>query len=84
LFQKNSRLLTHAVWISFASFFQFHMKHHLLVGTWTPPGAIFTFEFDDESLELKMIKRTPIPENEPISWLTIDVSINTPALRGNC
>jgi carboxy-cis,cis-muconate cyclase len=50
------------------------MKHHLMVGTWTPPGAIFTFEFDDESLSLKLIKRTPIPEDEPISWMTFDVS----------
>jgi carboxy-cis,cis-muconate cyclase len=45
-----------------------------MVGTWTPPGAIFTFEFDDERLTLKLIKRTPIPENEPISWMTFDVS----------
>ena len=50
------------------------MKHHLMVGTWTPPGAIFTFEFDDESLSLKLIKRTSIPEDEPISWMTFDVS----------
>ncbi|KAH8669483.1 carboxy-cis,cis-muconate cyclase [Tricladium varicosporioides] len=48
------------------------MLHHLMVGTWTPPGAIFTFEFDDETLSLKMIKRTPIPEDEPISWMTFD------------
>jgi hypothetical protein len=50
------------------------MLHHLMVGTWTPPGAIFTFEFDDENLTLKLIKRTPIPEKEPISWMTFDVS----------
>jgi carboxy-cis,cis-muconate cyclase len=50
------------------------MLHHLMVGTWTPPGAIFTFEFDDEQLTLNLIKRTPIPENEPISWMTFDVS----------
>ncbi len=50
------------------------MKHHLMVGTWTPPGAIFTFEFDDETLELKVIKRTEIPKDEPISWMTFDVS----------
>lgn len=50
------------------------MLHHLMVGTWTPPGAIFTFEFDDEKLTLKLIKRTAIPENEPISWMTFDVS----------
>ena len=51
------------------------VKHHLMVGTWTPPGAIFTFEFDDESLALDMIKRTAIPEDEPISWMTFDVSL---------
>jgi carboxy-cis,cis-muconate cyclase len=45
-----------------------------MVGTWTPPGAIFTFEFDDETLSLEMVKRTPIPEDEPISWMTFDVS----------
>jgi carboxy-cis,cis-muconate cyclase len=50
-------------------------KHHLAVGTWTPPGAIFTFEFDDESLELKLIKRTEIPHDEPISWITFSVRI---------
>jgi hypothetical protein len=55
------------------SSFQRRMKHHLMVGTWTPPGAIFTFEFDDESLNLSMIKRTAIPEDEPISWMTFDV-----------
>ncbi len=47
--------------------------HHLMVGTWTPPGAIFTFEFDDEKLTLKLVKRTEIPEDEPISWMTFDV-----------
>lgn len=50
------------------------MKHHLMVGTWTPPGAIFTFEFDDETLSLNMIKRTEINQDEPISWMTFDVS----------
>ena len=47
------------------------MKHHLVVGTWTPPGAIFTVVFDDEELTLENVKRTAIPEDEPISWLTI-------------
>ncbi|UNI18284.1 Carboxy-cis,cis-muconate cyclase [Purpureocillium takamizusanense] len=46
--------------------------HHLMVGTWTPPGAIFTFAFDDEALTLKLVHRTPIPEDEPISWMTFD------------
>jgi carboxy-cis,cis-muconate cyclase len=45
-----------------------------MVGTWTPPGAIFTFEFNDETLTLKMIKKTEIPQDEPISWMTFDVS----------
>jgi carboxy-cis,cis-muconate cyclase len=51
-------------------------KHHLMVGTWTPPGAIFSFEFDDEALSLKLIKRTAIPRDEPISWMAFDVSNN--------
>lgn len=51
------------------------MLHHLMVGTWTPPGAIFTFEFDDEALTLKLINRTPIPEDEPISWMTFNVCV---------
>lgn len=46
--------------------------HHLMIGTWTPPGAIFTVAFDDEALTLKLVKRTPIPEDEPISWMTFD------------
>lgn len=50
-------------------------KHHLMIGTWTPPGAIFTVEFDTDDLSLKLLKRTAIPEDEPISWLTFDVSI---------
>lgn len=50
------------------------MKHHLMIGTWTPPGAIFTVEFDDEAWTLKLVKKTSIPEDEPISWMTFDVS----------
>lgn len=49
--------------------------HHLMVGTWTPPGAIFTFAFNDETLSLELIKRTEIPKDEPISWMTFDVSV---------
>lgn len=45
-----------------------------MVGTWTPPGAIFTFAFDDEKLTLELVKRTEIPQDEPISWMTFDVS----------
>jgi hypothetical protein len=61
---------------SFATSNQHKMLHHLMVGTWTPPGAIFTFQFDDEALTLKMIKRTEIPKDEPISWMTFDVRSN--------
>jgi len=49
-----------------------NMIHHLMVGTWTPPGAIYTFEFNDESLSLKLVKKTIIAEDEPISWMTFD------------
>lgn len=49
------------------------MKHHLMVGTWTPPGIIVTVEFDDEALTLKLVKKTEIPKDEPISWMTFDV-----------
>jgi hypothetical protein len=52
------------------------MLHHLMIGTWTPPGAIFTVEFDDEKLTLKLVKRTEIPHEQPISWMTFDVSSN--------
>lgn len=48
--------------------------HHLMVGTWTPPGAIFTFAFDDEALTLELVKKTDIPKDEPISWMTFSVS----------
>lgn len=50
------------------------MLHHLMIGTWTPPGAIFTVEFDDENWTLKLIKKTEIPHSEPISWMAFDVS----------
>ncbi|KAI7575762.1 Carboxy-cis,cis-muconate, partial [Hortaea werneckii] len=45
------------------------MKHHLMIGTWTPPGAIFTVEFDDETRSLELIKHTEIPQDQPISWM---------------
>lgn len=48
--------------------------HHLMVGTWTPPAAIFTFAFDDEALTLVKVNRTAIPVDEPISWMTFSVS----------
>jgi carboxy-cis,cis-muconate cyclase len=43
-----------------------------MVGTWTPPGIIVTVEFDDEALTLKLVKKTEIPKDEPISWMTFD------------
>ena len=52
--------------------------HHLMIGTWTPPGAIFTVAFDDEKLTLELVKRTEIPQDEPISWMTFDVSPRDP------
>jgi carboxy-cis,cis-muconate cyclase len=50
------------------------MKHHLMVGTWTRPGRIYTVAFDDEALTLELVKKTDIPEAEPISWMTFSVS----------
>lgn len=52
--------------------------HHLMIGTWTPPGAIFTVAFDDEKLTLELVKRTEIPHDEPISWMTFDASLEPP------
>lgn len=52
-----------------------NMKHHLMVGTWTPPGRIYTVAFDDEALTLDLVKKTDIPEAEPISWMTFSVGI---------
>ncbi|KAK2794680.1 hypothetical protein FQN50_009865 [Emmonsiellopsis sp. PD_5] len=43
-----------------------------MIGTWTPPGNIYTVEFDDEQLTLRLVKKTSIPEDEPISWMTFD------------
>lgn len=51
------------------------MKHHLMVGTWTPPGRIYTVQFDDEELTLSMLKKTDIPEDEPISWMAFSVCL---------
>ncbi|KAF2728762.1 carboxy-cis,cis-muconate cyclase [Polyplosphaeria fusca] len=48
------------------------MKHHLMVGTWLKPGVIITVAFDDEKLSLELVKKTDIPEDEPISWMTFD------------
>jgi hypothetical protein len=55
------------------------VKHHLMIGTWTPPGVIITVSFDDETLELELVKKTEIPEDEPISWMAFDVRTSIPA-----
>lgn len=57
------------------------MKHHLFVGTWTPPGRIYTIQFDDEQLSLDVVKKTDIPEAEPISWMAISVCIRFICVR---
>lgn len=44
-----------------------------MVGTWTPPGRIYTVQFDDEELTLSLLKKTDIPEDEPISWMAFSV-----------
>ena len=48
-----------------------------MVGTWTPPGRIYTVVFDDKALTLELVKKTTIPEDEPISWMTFDVNWTT-------
>ncbi|KAK3394908.1 hypothetical protein B0H63DRAFT_62044 [Podospora didyma] len=48
--------------------------HHLMIGTWTPPGVIYTVQFDDEKLTLELVQKTYIPQDEPISWMTFDHS----------
>ena len=52
------------------------VKHHLIVGTWTPPGVIITVAFNVETLELELVKKTNIPEDGPISWMAFDVRTN--------
>ncbi|KAK4986617.1 hypothetical protein LTR28_001972, partial [Elasticomyces elasticus] len=52
-----------------------------MIGTWTPPGAIFTVVFDDERLTLELVKKTEIAHEESISWMTFDRSdTNTRAI----
>jgi carboxy-cis,cis-muconate cyclase len=57
------------------------MLHHLMIGTWTPPGRIYTVVFDDEVLTLTLVKKTEIPEDEPISWMTFDVCLSSDLVR---
>lgn len=53
-----------------------------MCGTWTPPGAIFTVAFDDEKLTCEVVKRTEIPKDEPISWMTFSVSSHSISFVG--
>ncbi|KAE8357273.1 hypothetical protein BDV27DRAFT_139653 [Aspergillus caelatus] len=62
--------VSRAVSRTFSQSIAVNMKHHLMVGTWTPPGRIYTVAFDDEALTLDLVKKTDIPEAEPISWMT--------------
>jgi hypothetical protein len=55
------------------------VKHHLMIGTWTPPGVIITVAFDDENLTLELVKKTEIPQDEPISWMALDVCVEVVA-----
>ena len=48
-------------------------KHHLMCGTWVKPGVIITVSFDTETLKLELVKKTEIPHDEPISWMSFDV-----------
>lgn len=59
------------------------MLHHLMIGTWTPPGRIYTVAFDDEALTLTLVKKTEIPQDEPISWMTFDVRFDLQIPRYN-
>jgi carboxy-cis,cis-muconate cyclase len=54
-------------------------KHHLMIGTWTPPGVIITVVFDDDNLTLELVKKTEIPQEEPISWMAFDVRLSNKA-----
>jgi carboxy-cis,cis-muconate cyclase len=47
-------------------------KHHLMCGTWVKPGVIITVSFDTETLKLELVKKTEIPHDEPISWMSFD------------
>ena len=71
-FKSISRTVSRA----FSQSITANMKHHLMVGTWTPPGRIYTVAFDDEALTLDLVKKTDIPEAEPISWMTFSVSLS--------
>jgi hypothetical protein len=44
-------------------------KHHLMVGTWENPGAIYVFEFDTDTRSLELIHSVDTPPGEAISWM---------------
>jgi carboxy-cis,cis-muconate cyclase len=57
-------------------------KHHLMCGTWVKPGVIITVSFDTETLKLELVKKTEIPHDEPISWMSFDVCSDFEAVLG--
>lgn len=59
-------------------------KHHLMIGTWVKPGVIITVAFDDEKLTLELVKKTDIPQDEPISWMAFDVCAVAPSYAIEC
>lgn len=44
-----------------------------MCGSWVGDGAIYTVEFNDEELTLRIVNRQETPKGEPISWMTFDV-----------
>jgi hypothetical protein len=47
------------------------LKHHLFVGTLSPPASIYTLEFDDQSLTFRLTNN--ITSTAPHSWLSFNV-----------
>jgi carboxy-cis,cis-muconate cyclase len=70
VFSQASAIFTRLRTRSFSTTSSAAMKHHLMIGTWVAPGRIYTVQFDDEALTLELVKKTEIPEAEPISWMT--------------
>ncbi|KAJ5889262.1 Carboxy-cis-cis-muconate cyclase [Penicillium tannophilum] len=70
VFSQASAIFTRLSTRSFSTTPSAAMKHHLMIGTWVAPGRIYTVQFDDEALTLELVKKTEIPEAEPISWMT--------------
>lgn len=53
-----------------------------MCGTWVKPGVIITVSFDTETLKLELVKKTEIPHDEPISWMSFDVCPDPEAVLG--